>query len=76
MEIGARRRHGRPNDKEIHKAKESKTTTKDNDQITRQSTTRIKKTRHNQDDDNNQSKIQNQEQNPHPAWNPDSRWSA
>lgn len=76
MEIGADGRLGRPHDKQINKAKESKTTTKDNDQITRQSTTAIKKTKDIEQEDNSQSKNKNQEHNQHPAWNPDSRWSA
>ena len=76
MEIRADGRPGRPNEREINKTKESKTTTKNQDQITRQSTTRIKKTKNNEQEDTNQSKNKNHQHNPHPAWNPDSRWLA
>lgn len=74
MEIRAAGRPGRPNDSANNETKEARTRSKNHDHITRPSKARIKKTKHNQDDDNNQSKIQNHEQNPHPAWNPDSRW--
>ena len=76
MENRADGRLGRPNDKEINKTNESRTTTNSKDQITRQITTRIKKTKHQAQEDDNQSKNKNQRHNPHPAWNPDSRWSA
>ncbi len=76
MEIRADGRLGRPNDKEINKTNESRTTTKNKDQITKQITTRIKKTKNKAQEDNSQSKNKNQRHNPHPAWNPDSRWLA
>ena len=75
MVIRADGRPGRPNDKEINKTNESKRTTKNKDQIARQITTRIMKTKNQAQEDNNQSKNKNHEHNPHPAWNPDSRWS-
>jgi hypothetical protein len=76
MEIRADGRLGRPNDKEINKINESRTTTKNKDQITRQVTTRIKKTKNKAQEDNHQSKNKDPQQNQYPAWNPDSRWSA
>jgi hypothetical protein len=76
MENGEAGCPGRLNEKAINETKEARARTKNNDEITRPSKARIKKSKHIQEDDNNQSKIQNQEQNSHPAWNPDSRWSA
>ena len=76
MEIRADGRPGRPNEKEINKTRESKTTTKNKDQITRQVTTGTKTTKDKEQEHNHQSKNKNQEHNPHPAWNPDWRWSA
>jgi len=76
MEIRKTERAGRPNDAEINTANQGmKDTTKD-ERITGQGQARRTKTRHGQHDDTNESKIQNQQPNSHPAWNPDWRWSA
>ena len=76
MEIRAAGRPGRPNDKDINKTHEDKSSNKNKDQFTRHRKTRINKTKPNQQDQSNHIKNKVQEQNQHPAWNPDSRWSA
>ena len=69
-------RPGRPNDKEINKTQEDKSSNKNNqDHTTRQSKQRINNTKHNQQEQSNHTKNKNQQQNQYPAWNPDSRWS-
>lgn len=75
MEIRAAGRPGRPNEKEINKTKEDKSSNKNKDHITRQSKPRISKTKHNQQEQGNQIKSKDPQQNQHLAWNPDSRWS-
>lgn len=76
MEIRRRGRPGRPNDREINTTNEVTKDIKNDERITGPGKTPRTKTRHGQHDDTNESKIQNQQQNSHPAWNPDSRWSA
>lgn len=75
MEIRAAGRPERPNDKEINKTQEDKSSNKNQDHTTRQRTTRIHKTKHNQQEHSNHIKNKDQQQNQYLAWNPDSRWS-
>jgi hypothetical protein len=75
MEIGAAGRHGRSKDKEINKTNEDKTGTKNQEEATRQSTTRTNKTKHNQQEDKSNIKNKDQQEDSHLAWNPDSRWA-
>jgi hypothetical protein len=75
MRIHVAGRPGRPNDKEINKTQEDKSSNKNKDQITRQIKTRINKTKHNQQEQSNHIKNKDQPHSQHLAWNPDSRWS-
>lgn len=75
MEIRAAGRPGRSNDKDTNTTKEDKSSNKNQHQITRQTRTRINKTKHNQQEHSNHTKNRAQEHNPHLAWNPDSLWS-
>ena len=80
MENAAAGGTGRPKATETsnsHETNEAMTSMKKNDQSTRHSetrnTTRITRTTHTHEEDSNQSKTKDHEQNPHPAWNQDSR---
>ena len=79
MEIRTWRLPGRPNDTAFNKTNEGETETRSADQITGQGNATWTKTRHAQHQEGNQSRTKDQErnsqQNSHPAWNPDSRWS-
>ena len=76
MNTGAAGRLGRPSATGINTANEGMKDTTNDERNTGQGKTPRTKTRHGQHDDTNESKIQNQQQNSHPAWNPDWRWSA
>ena len=76
MEIRRIGRPGRPNDTGINTANEVTKNMKNDERITGSGKTPRTKTRHGQHDDTNECKIQNQQQNSHPAWNPDWRWSS
>ena len=76
MEIREAGRPGRPKDIEINTTNEGMKDITNDEPDTGQGKTPRTKTRHGHHDDTNESTIQNQQQNSHPAWNPDSRWSA
>lgn len=79
MQTQAAGRPGRPNDKpinkQINKTKEDDPGNKTKDQITRQSTTRMNNAKHNEQEHSHNNKTKDEQQNHHPAWNPDSRSS-
>ena len=75
MENGEAGCPGRLNEKAINETKEARTRNQNNQDNTRKGNTKTKKKNHMQQEHTDQSTTKNQQQNPHPAWNPDSRWS-
>lgn len=75
MDIRETGRPGRPNDTGINTANEGMKDTTNDEVITGQGKTPRTKTKHGQHHDTNESKSQDHQQNPYPAWNPDWRWS-
>jgi hypothetical protein len=76
MEIRTVGSPGRPIQREVNRTNEvMNDATNDERGTNHETTTRRKKTRHELRDDNDESTTKGQQQNPHPAWNPDSRWS-
>lgn len=66
-------RHGRSIATEMNKTNEPRTHNQNTQDNTRQRNTKAKKNNHKQQEHTNQSTTKNQQQNPHPAWNQDSR---